>query len=202
MKTSKKQRKEKSMRIVCVKGSPRLNGNSATIADYFLKIAERMGGKIRTFALNRLKYKGCQACMACKTKQDKCAMNDQLTEVLDAIRKADILVLATPIYFSEVTGQVKTFIDRTFSYLVPDYMTNPKPSRLTPGKKLVFIITYENSDGKSYADVFPRYELFFKFFGFSETHLIKANNVGAIGDIDSRDDILKLAKETAEKVMK
>ena len=190
------------MKIVCVKGSPRLKGNSATIADYFLKIAQGKGGEIQTFALNKLKYSGCQACMICKTKQDKCAVNDELTEVLDAIREADILVIATPIYFSEVTGQVKTFIDRTFSYAVPDYMTNPKPSRLMPGKKLVFIITYENADEKSYSDVFPRYELFFRFFGFSETHLIKANNVGALGDIDSRADILKLAEETAERVMK
>ncbi len=176
------------MKIVCVKGSPRLNGNSATIADYFLKTAQGKGAEIQTFALNRLKYSGCQACMVCKTKQDKCGINDELTEVLDAIRETDILVIATPIYFSEVAGQVKTFIDRTFSYFVPDYMANPKPGRLMPGK--------------SYSDVFPRYEIFFRFLGFGETHLIKANNVGAIGDIDSRDDILKLAEETAEKVMK
>ena len=190
------------MKIVCVKGSPRLNGNSATIADYFLKHAQEKGGEIQAFALNKLKYSGCQACMACKTKQDKCAVNDELTEVLDAIRETDILLIATPIYFSEVTGQVKTFIDRTFSYLVPDYMTNPKPSRLMPGKKLVFIMTHENADEKSYSDVFSRYELFFRFFGFGETHLINANNVDNIGDIDSRTDIFKLAEETAEQVMK
>ncbi len=52
-------------------------------------------------------------------------LKDDLAEVLDAIRDAEVLVMATPIYFAEISSQLKTFIDRTFSYLVPDYPTNP-----------------------------------------------------------------------------
>jgi multimeric flavodoxin WrbA len=79
--------------------------------------------------------------MTCKTKLDRCVLKDDLSEVLDAVRETDILVMATPVYYGEVSSQLKGFIDRTFSFLVPDYTTNPNPSRLQSNKKLVFIQT-------------------------------------------------------------
>jgi multimeric flavodoxin WrbA len=132
------------MRIVCLHGSPRIKGNSTAIANRFCETAEKFGAEVRTYVLNDLKYRGCQGCMLCKTKLDKCALEDDLTEVLEAVRETDILVLASPVYFWDVTGQLKTFMDRTFSYLVPDFITNPQKSRLSPEKKLVFILTQGN----------------------------------------------------------
>jgi len=189
------------MEIVCLLGSPRPKGNSATIARRFCETAEARGAEVRTFALNELKYRGCQGCMMCKTKLDWCVLEDDLTEVLDAVRDADVLVMASPIYFGEVTSQLKGFIDRTFSYFVPDYATNPKPSRLAPGKRLVFIQTQGQSDEKLYTDVYPRYEYYFRWSGFEDNHLIRACGVYDKRDIENREDIVNLAVETAEKIM-
>jgi len=86
-------------------------------------------------------HTGCQACYACKTKLDRCILKDDLTPVLEAVKNSDVLVIATPTYYGDVSGQLKCFMDRTYSYLKPDYITNSQPSRLAPGKKLVFIIT-------------------------------------------------------------
>ena len=95
---------------------------------------------VETFSLNELNYRGCQACMACKTKLDRCVLKDDLEPVLDAVRQTDVLVLASPVYFGEVTSQTKGFIDRTFSFLTPEFKTNPQNmSRLVGGKSLVFI---------------------------------------------------------------
>ena len=85
------------MKIVCLLGSPRPKGNSAAMASKFCETAQSLGAEVTTFALNKLKYRGCQACMTCKTKLDKCVLKDDLAEVLDAIRNAEVLVLATPI---------------------------------------------------------------------------------------------------------
>src|SRR5690242_13764760 len=104
------------MKIVCLLGSPRENGNSAAIANRLCTTAEGLGAEVHTIVLNKLQYRGCQGCMACKTKLDRCALKDDLTEILDLIRETDILVLATPVYFWDVTSQLKTFLDRTFSY--------------------------------------------------------------------------------------
>ena len=139
--------------------------------------------------------------MACKGKLDKCVLKDDLAEVLDSIRDANVLVLATPVYFGEVTSQMKGFIDRTYSYLVPDYMSNPKPSRLTPGKKLVFIQAQGQPNEKMYADVFPRYERFFKWYGFQDMQLIRACGVRGPEEVAARAEALKEVEELAKKMV-
>lgn len=189
------------MHIVCLLGSPRRKGNSAAMAKRFCQTAEKLGATSQTFLLNKLTYRGCQACMTCKTKLDRCVLEDDLTGVLEAVQDADVLVMASPIYFGEVSSQLKGFIDRTFSYLVPDYGRNPNPSRLSPGKKLVFILSQGQPDEKQFADVFPRYAYFFKWGGFHDTYLIRACGVYNQGDVERREDIMKLAEETAKKVV-
>jgi putative NADPH-quinone reductase len=190
----------KSMNIVCLLGSPRDKGNSATIAKRFCETAEKLGSEVKTFALNNLNYQGCQGCMLCKTKLDRCALKDDLTEVLDAIRETDTLVLASPVYYWDVSGQLKTFLDRTFSFLVPDFITNPIKGRLTPGKKLVLILAQNNPDPNSFSDIFPKFDYFFKAYGFTETHLIRAFGVNEPGEVRTRDSVMKLAETTAETI--
>ena len=188
------------MKIVCLLGSPREKGNSATIANRFCDTAERLGAEIRIFALNKLEYKGCQGCMACKTKLDRCILEDDLTDVLEAVRETDLLVLATPIYLFDVTSQLKTFFDRTFSFFVPDFFTNPNKGRLAPGKKLVFIQVQGQPDQSLFTDVFPKFDYFFKAYGFSESHLIRACGVQGRRDIEAREDVLRLAETMAERL--
>ena len=190
------------MKIACVLGSPRKTGHSATIARHFLDKAENLGAKSQTFYLNGMHYFGCQACYACKKKSDRCVVRDDLTDVLDAVRQADVLVLATGTYFGEVTGQLKGFIDRTFSFLKPDFHDNPQPSRLEPGKKMVFIVSQFQPNEKLFADIFPRYERFFEWYGYAERHLIRVCGASHDADIMQRDEVVSLVEETAQKVMR
>jgi multimeric flavodoxin WrbA len=190
-----------SMKIVTLLGSPRTKGNSAAIAGRFTETAENLGAETKTFALNKLTFRGCQACMACKGKLDHCALDDDLTEVLDEIRDADVLVLAAPVYFGDVTAQMKMFIDRTYSYYVPDFMTKPIPGRLPLGKKLVFIQAQGQASEKMFNDIYPKYELFFQFLGFKNNELIRACGVNEAKDAEKREDIMNLAEETARRAM-
>ena len=190
------------MKIVCVLGSPRPKGNSFLMADRFCRTAEAAGAESQTFALNKLQYRGCQACMTCKTKLDRCVLKDDLAHVLDAIRDADILVMASPIYYGDVSSQMKGFIDRTFSYLVPDYDTNPQSSRLRPGKKLVIILAQGDPEGELYAGVFPRYASFFKWYGFNESYLIHACGVFGPGEVEGREEVMNQTAELARKLVR
>jgi multimeric flavodoxin WrbA len=165
------------MKIVSLLGSPRSQGNSNAITRRFQDAAANLGAQIRTFELNRLSYRGCQGCYACKKTLDHCILNDDLTEVLAAVTESDVVVLASPVYYGDVTAQLKGFIDRTYSYLKPDYLTNPIPSRLAP-KKLVFVLTQGHPDETLFADIFPRYDGFLKWLGFSETHLLRVCGIG------------------------
>lgn len=188
------------MKILCLLGSPREKGNSAAIANRFCKTAEGLGAEVKSFTLNNLQYRGCQGCLACKTKLDRCALNDDLTEVLDAVRETDVLVLASPVYFWDISSQLKTFIDRTFSYLVPDFMINPVKTRLAPGKKLVFILSQNNPDRNSFADIYPKIQYFSQTYGFVESHLIRAFGVSEPGEVENHEDVMNLAETTARKI--
>jgi len=185
------------MKVVCLLGSPRGKGNSSTIAGRFCETAQGLGAELKTYALNELDYRGCQGCMLCKTELDRCAVEDDLTEVLDAIRETDVLVIASPVYFWDISGQLKCFLDRTFSYLVPNFMTNPEPSRLSHGKKLVLILTQGNPDETKFTDIYPKFEYFFSRFGFDDRHLIRACGVREPGEVEDREDVMRLADEMA-----
>lgn len=188
------------MNIVCLLGSPRKKSNSSTMAERFVDTAEKLGAKVKTYTLNDLTYRGCQACMACKQKLEKCALKDDLAKVLEALQESDVWVMASPVYFGDVSSQLKACIDRLYSFLKPDYVTNPSPVRLAPGKRLVFALAQGMEDEKSFSDIFPRYDYFMKWYGFQESHLLRACGVREAGDINTRQDILSLAEETARQV--
>lgn len=188
------------MKIVAVLGSPRLNGNSAFIAGRFLDVAKNLGAETRSFSLNTLTYRGCQACRACKKSSEVCVLKDDLTEVLDAVREADVIVLASPVYFADVSGQMKLFIDRTYCFLTPDFHSNPKGSRLLPGKVVVFIQT-QGFEDTVFADVFPRYEGVMRFIGINEAHLIRGCNLAKPDDVRKHEDVLKQAEDLAAQIM-
>lgn len=189
------------MKTVCILGSPRPDGNSATIAGHFCAALEKRGAEVQIFALNKLTYRGCQACMACKTTIESCVLKDDLAAVLDAVREADLLVMATPVYFSDVPSQMKGFIDRLYSCLVPDYRTNPVKSRLVPGKKLVFIQVQARPDEQKFADIFPRYEEFFEWYGFVERYHLRCWGVRELGEVKSQEEVFTRADDIARQIM-
>lgn len=184
------------MKIITVLGSPRERGNSAILARRVVEAAQARGAQADFHLLNRMAIKGCQGCNMCKTKQDHCVVDDDLAPVLEAIRTADALVMASPVYFGEISGQLKCFFDRTYSFLNPDFS-----SRLAPGKKAVFILTQGQPDESLYTDVFPRYDHWLKVYGFTDTILIRAPGVQEAGAVEQREAILGQADAAVHRLM-
>jgi multimeric flavodoxin WrbA len=189
------------MKIVALLGSPRANGNTATLTRAFNKTAEELGAVVQTFLLNKLDAKGCQACDACKTETDHCVIRDDLANVLESVKNADVLVAATPIYFADISAQFKIFVDRCYSYLEP-FETMPEASRLKAGKKFV-LITAQNRGEDMFSEVCTKYRMIFEFLGFTETHLIRGCDLLKADALKTknRQDLSDLSKETARKVM-
>jgi multimeric flavodoxin WrbA len=186
-------------KVVAVLGSPRANANSETIARKFLDTAEKLGATTQAFRLSEINYKGCIACMGCKTRSEECVVDDDLRKVLRAVREADVLVVTSPIYFGQIAGQLKCFIDRTYSFLKPDYMTNPNATRLAPGKRLLFITTQGNPDPSAF-DVIPAYAKLLKRFGF-ETHSLRGVGLSAKDAAAGKPELMKQAEEMAKQLV-
>jgi multimeric flavodoxin WrbA len=187
-------------KIVCVLGSPRSGANSESIARKFLETAEALGAEARIYHLNKLNYRGCQGCLACKKISEECVLKDDGAEVLSAIRDADITLMVSPVYFGDVTAQMKGIVDRTYSFLKPTYLTEPNATRLAPGKHCVFVLTQGSGD-ESQFDVFPKYDGFLSWFGF-KTHLIRAVGFGPDPtQAARREDLMTQAENLARQLI-
>ena len=121
-------------KIIIIDGGPRKNFNTASILQKFAEGASSVSSdiEVKKVRLYSLDYKGCMSCMACKIKgnaSNVCKFKDALTPILEEIAGADGLVLGSPIYFGDVTGQMRTFLERlAFPWLsYNDYsLTAPK----------------------------------------------------------------------------
>ena len=149
------------MKVIGIIGSPRKKGNSETLVQAVLDGAMEKGHTTEIFLLNEMSYKGCQACMYCKT-HDRCKLDDDLTKVMDAVKEADAIVLGAPIYMGQLNGQFRLFEDRLYQFLGSDFKVS-----LRPGKKAIVITAQGNPDPKAFESVAHRLADTLKLFGFN-----------------------------------
>ncbi len=184
------------MKVVAILGSPRPNGNSAVLAREVVARLQSQGAEAAIFELNQLDFKGCQACGACKTKADACVIEDDFTPIYQAVRQADVVLFASPVYFGDLSGQLKCFWDRFYAFGNPDFS-----SRLTPGKKSVFILTQGAPPADLFADIHPRYERWLKMFGFQQNYLVRGLGLQEAGEAAKRPELLAQAREVADQLL-
>ncbi len=156
------------MKVIAILGSPRKEGNSATLAQEALKGAAAMGAETGIFYANDLSIKGCQACYACK-KLGKCVIQDDMTELYDEITSADAIIFSSPIYMWEMTAQLKLVIDRLYAYFNLDHS-----SRLPKNKKVGLIFTQANPDRTKFQPYMEQVSNLLQFLGFGETQTLYA----------------------------
>lgn len=101
-------------RVFILSSSPRKNGNSQRLCEQLKAGAESVGHLVTLVRLAEKKLGFCRACDACMRNGGTCVLKDDMQELLVQFQAADVLVLATPVYFYGVSAQMKTFIDRTY----------------------------------------------------------------------------------------
>lgn len=99
-------------KVLMISGSPRKGGNSEILLGQFEKGAREAGNEVEKVSLREKKIAPCMACYGCRGTKT-CVQKDDMGELLEKMVEADVLVLATPVYFYSMDGQLKTMIDRT-----------------------------------------------------------------------------------------
>ncbi len=99
-------------RVLILSASPRKQGNSDILCDEFAKGAREAGHEVEKIRIAEKNIGYCRGCYACKDT-GKCAIKDDMAEVLQKMINADVIVFASPVYFYSVDAQLKAVIDRT-----------------------------------------------------------------------------------------
>lgn len=164
------------MKVMAINGSPRKKWNTAMLLNKAIEGASSKGAKTEIIHLYDLNFKGCVSCFACKTRggksYGKCAVQDDLTAVLENINGINALIMGSPVYFGSATGEMRSFLERLlFPYLT---YTDP-PQSLFPCKiNTGFIYTMNVSEDVmnewGYVQNFSRTQAVLqRIFGISET---------------------------------
>lgn len=102
--------------VLVLKASPRAHGNSATLADSLTRGAREAGHAVQAINVARKSIAPCLGCNACYRNEGVCVQHDNMKEVRQAMFDADVIALASPIYFNPIAAQLKLTIDRTYAF--------------------------------------------------------------------------------------
>ncbi|MDE7261663.1 MAG: flavodoxin family protein [Oscillospiraceae bacterium] len=158
------------MRILVLNGSPRPNGNTKSMVEAFREGAVTAGHQVDVVDVCRLKIGGCRACEYCHTKgHGSCVQKDDMQEVYALLKEAEMLVIASPIYYHGISGQLKCVIDRFYAAAYP-----VKPPHL---KKVAMILS--SGDANMYDGAMFSYQGdFLDFLGLEDMGVFTANGEG------------------------
>jgi multimeric flavodoxin WrbA len=174
------------MKIVGFSGSPRSDGNTDRLVKQVLAGAAEAGAQTAFFRIADASIKGCVACYHCRP-HGVCALHDDMAPLLAQVFAADVVVLGTPIYMGQMSGQTKVFVDRLLPVLGPNFITRLKQH---PG--LFGVYTQGHSDPAAFRAYMEETSRFLAFLGF-----VSRGFLAAVGTRE-RDDIEKQAETLAQ----
>lgn len=126
------------MNILIITGSPRRQGNTELMAEEFAKTAAKEGHQVVTKKLSEKKVNPCLACQYCFSHDGVCIQKDDMNELLSELDQADMLILAAPIYWFDISAQMKCFIDRMYAFAKKGFRVKSIAMLLNAGADGVF----------------------------------------------------------------
>ena len=128
------------MKVIAFLGSPRENGNTELLLREAVRGVEESGSSVQVFNLNKMNIMPCQNCGGCD-ETGVCIYEDDMTRIYEAIRNADRIILASPIFFFALSAQTKIMIDRCQAFWCEKYLLRkPIPEGQYGRKGLLLLV--------------------------------------------------------------
>lgn len=170
-----------SKKIIVLNGSPRKKGNTSALIEAFTKGAKASGNIVTEFFLDEMCIHGCKGCFGGgKNPESPCIQKDDMDKIYPVYKEADIIVLATPLYYWTISGQLKTAFDRLFAVAECD------PNYRNPKKECVLLMAAE---GHGFEETLYWYERLEKHLGWKSIGTVLCGGVMAVGDITEKPEI-------------
>lgn len=178
-----------SKNILILSGSPRKGGNSDTLCDQFMKGAQENGHQVEKISLRDKQVYYCTGCGTCFNQRKACPQKDDAAEIVEKMIAADVIVMATPVYFYTMDGQMKTLIDRTCARYTE-----------ISGKEFYFIIAAADTSNKAMERTIEGFRGFtYCLEDVTEKGIIYGTGAWQTGDIQGK-PAMQQAYEMGKKV--
>lgn len=188
-------------KILIFSGSPKKDGNTVSLVNWFSEGAVSVGAEVEIIHAAFLKTKsgGCTSCRKCQQiKEYKCVIDDDISAALAKVPKADVIVMATPLYFFSASAQLKMVFDRMFSLYKWDNQAKTMETCLK-GKTFVLIASaFEDVGLDSLEKPFALTAEYSKM----EFESLLVSNAGVSGEIKNKPGIRQKAVALGSKVAK
>jgi multimeric flavodoxin WrbA len=181
-------------KILILKGSPRQNGNSSSLANQVAAGARESGAEVESFSLHTMDIRPCDGCDTCRETDGVCVLKDDMQILYPKLRQADAIVLASPIYWFTFSAQLKTCIDRWYA------LEGSGGSALT-GKKFGIVLAYGDSDPYISGAV-NAIHTFQSMFHYLRAEIVGMvyGTAGDIGDAEKQPLLMKQAYQLGQKL--
>lgn len=171
-----------SKKIVVMNGSPRKNGNTAALVREFTKGAEDAGHTVTEFFLDGMEIHGCKGCFGGHSgRACPCVQKDDMAKLYPAVKECDVLVLASPLYYWNMSGQLRTAIDRLFALEEGD-------GNLLRGHGRAGALLMA-AEGHGFEDVVRYYDHLIEHLRWENLGHVLAGGNDAVGDIKGKPEL-------------
>lgn len=178
-------------RILVINGSPRVNGNSETLAQYFLEGVKEKGYEAITISVGKGQVKSCMACNSCYQFGKPCPLDENFCNIAQLIEESDVIVFSTPLYWYNFPSQIKSVIDKFYSFVIGKKDVSNKES--------VLLVCGELKDQERYSPIVDTYQQIVNEIGWKDVGVVIATDVFEIGDISNHKS-LEIAKQLGSKI--
>jgi multimeric flavodoxin WrbA len=182
------------MKILGIIGSPRKGGNSAILAEQVVSGGASKWAQAECVTLSDLSIAPCTACAACKQNGGVCVIEDDMAGLIEKMKSADALVLATPVYYGDVTAQMKAYIDRCYSLMDMQF------NSLLKGKKAALVVTCAQPQDGMTEHTLKTLQQFCAFNQMQIVGEIKGSGVLMPGEAKEKSNLMNAAKALGEKL--
>ncbi len=173
-----------SKKIVILNGSPRRKGNTSALVRAFTEGAESAGHTVTEFFLDEMNIHGCKGCFGGHSGKDSpCVQKDDMDKVYPAVKESDVIILATPLYYWNMSGQIRTAVDRLFALEEGD-------GNLLRGQGRASALLMV-AEGHGFEDVLLYYDHLMEHLRWKNLGHILAGGNGDIGDIEGKPELEK-----------
>lgn len=164
-----------SKKIIILNGSPRKSGNTSALVSAFIEGAEKKGHIVSEFFLDEMNIHGCKGCFGGgKNPESPCVQKDDMDKIYPVYKGADVVVLASPLYYWSISGQLKCAFDRLFAVAECD------ANYRNPVKDCALLMAAE---GNGFEETLYWYDRLEEHIGWRSIGRVLCGGVTDIGDI-------------------